>query len=151
MNSIHFYKHSLFGTQDINRPTLRGAGRVRMITRSASDRSHCGGTINWPQRIHNEFGAPASIIIASFIRDGYSRKLTAGALGISRTALMNYCRTFGIQWPDAKTYRAECRAAFTGERRGYSNNPHGYNQWTGRKDTHDFNGKEIQGRARETR
>lgn len=115
------------------------------------DRSHCGDTINWPQRIHNEFGAPASIIIASFIRDGYSRKLTAAALGISRTALMNYCRTFGIQWPDPKTYRAECRAAFTGERRGYSNNPHGHNQWTGRKDTHDFNGKEIQGRARETR
>jgi len=44
-------------------------------------------THQWPKRVKDEFGAPPKVIILSFFKDGYSKKLTAGAIGIERNTL----------------------------------------------------------------
>ena len=63
----------------------------------------------WKQRIKQEFGEPAKIVILSFARDGYSKRLTAGAIGITGQTLLAYCRREGIEFPERKDLREECK------------------------------------------
>jgi hypothetical protein len=63
----------------------------------------------WKQRIKQEFGEPAKAVIISFARDGYSKRLTAGALGINGQTLLAYCRQENISFPDRQHLREECK------------------------------------------
>lgn len=63
----------------------------------------------WPQRIKEEFGDNPKVIIASFFRDGYSKRLTAGAIGINRNTLIRFCKRAGIDSTKHNEMRLECK------------------------------------------
>lgn len=63
----------------------------------------------WQQRIRYDFGIPARDIIGSFARDGYSKRLTAGAIGINMQTLREYARREGIEFPTRSELREECK------------------------------------------
>jgi hypothetical protein len=64
---------------------------------------------HWKQRIRKEFETPTRDLIQSFADDGYSKRLTAGAIGITVQTLLNYCRKENIQFPSRKDLREECK------------------------------------------
>lgn len=78
----------------------------------------------WKQRIRKEFEAPAREVIQSFADDGYSKRLTAGAIGITTQTLLKYCRKEGISFPDRNNLREECKPKPYGLK-GKINNPWG--------------------------
>lgn len=78
----------------------------------------------WRQRIKKEFGVPARVVIESFANDGYSKRLTAGAIGITTQTLRNYCRRENINFPDRNNLREECKPKPYGLK-GKINNPWG--------------------------
>lgn len=63
----------------------------------------------WQRRIEAEFDEPAKAVIAGFARMGYSKILTAGALGITTQTLLNYVRREGIVFADRENLRDECK------------------------------------------
>lgn len=90
--------------------------------------------MNWQQRIREEFGTSALTVIRSFAGSGYSKRLTAGSLGISINTLRKYAEQHGIVFASKKDMRPECKGGGVGwpkgKPRGYSNNPAGRNQWS---------------------
>lgn len=64
----------------------------------------------WRQRVAREFGAPAKMVIKSFAETGYSKRLCAGSIGITRQTLIRYCLQEGIKFPDRNHLRDECKA-----------------------------------------
>lgn len=62
----------------------------------------------WKAIIRREFGAPARVVIQSFADTGYSKRLTAGALGINRQTLRVYSQKHGIVFPTRNELRDEC-------------------------------------------
>ena len=54
----------------------------------------------WRRRISEEFGSPTVEVIRSFAESGYSKRLTAGALGISRPTLIRFASRHDITFPD---------------------------------------------------
>ncbi|MEN6421715.1 MAG: hypothetical protein ABFD76_07170 [Smithella sp.] len=77
----------------------------------------------WKQRIRKEFDAPAREVIESFAKDNYSKRLTAGAIGITAQTLLNYCRKEGIAFASRKDLRNECKPKPS--KKGNINNPWG--------------------------
>ena len=77
----------------------------------------------WKQRIRQEFEAPAIVVIQSFASSGYSKRLTAGAIGITTQTLLRYCRENSINFPLQKDMRPECKGA--NRHKGRVNNPWG--------------------------
>lgn len=63
----------------------------------------------WPQRIGAEYDMPVRELVASFARDKYSLRLTAGTLGISRETLTKYAKREGIVFADRIGQRKDCR------------------------------------------
>ncbi len=64
---------------------------------------------NWRQEVRQEFGAPAKEVILSFATSGYSKELTAPAIGISKQTLLRYCRKENIKFPKRIDLRPECK------------------------------------------
>jgi hypothetical protein len=46
----------------------------------------------WQQKVKEEFGVTAKELIISFAQSKYSKRLAAGAMGISRNTLIRYCK-----------------------------------------------------------
>jgi len=67
------------------------------------------GRYNWKQRILSEFGVSAKTLIQSYADSGYSKELTAPAIGICKQTLLKYCRENGIQFKDRIDLRPECK------------------------------------------
>jgi hypothetical protein len=63
----------------------------------------------WQRVIEQEFGESAHDVITGFARMGYSKILTAGAIGITTQTLLNYTRREGIVFADRKNLRDECK------------------------------------------
>ena len=64
---------------------------------------------NWKQQIRKEFDAPAKEVIQSFADDRYSKRLTAGAIGITLQTLIRYCRENNISFAARIDLREECK------------------------------------------
>jgi len=79
----------------------------------------------WRRRLCDEFGITVKELILSFATEGYSMRLTIGALGINMETLRNYCRREGIQFPDRAHLRAECKPRPGASAKGHINNPWG--------------------------
>jgi hypothetical protein len=63
----------------------------------------------WKRRIRHEFDEPAKMVIISFAKQGYSKLLTAGAIGITAQTLRNYANREKIKFPDRDELREECK------------------------------------------
>jgi len=55
-------------------------------------------TVSWKQKIAAEYERPTDEIIMQFLEEGYSERLTAGALGIDRKTLHRYCQKKGFKF-----------------------------------------------------
>jgi len=77
----------------------------------------------WPQRVKAEFDTPVRELIASFARDKYSLRLTAGTLGISRETLTKYAKREGIVFPDRVSQRKDCKPHGKGWPKGKARKP----------------------------
>ncbi len=75
----------------------------------------------WQRRISHEFNKPAKEVIISYATDGYSKRLTAGALEINTQTLRNYANREGIKFPERNELREECKP-----KPSKGNNPLGY-------------------------
>lgn len=69
----------------------------------------------WRRRISAEFDAPTIDVIKSFAESGYSKRLTAAALGIGRSTLLDYARRRGIVFKNRKELRPECKPVHGGK------------------------------------
>lgn len=72
----------------------------------------------WQRRIRHEFDAPAKVVIISYAESGYSKRLTAAAIGITRQTLQNYCKREKITFPIQREMREECKAKGKGWPKG---------------------------------
>lgn len=64
----------------------------------------------WQQKVKEEFGISAREVIISFAQSKYSKRLTAGAMGISRNTLIRYCkRNLDIIFVPQREMRYECK------------------------------------------
>lgn len=64
----------------------------------------------WQQKVKEEFGVPAKELILSFAQSKYSKRLTAGAIGISRNTLIRFCkRNPDIKFVPQYEMRYECK------------------------------------------
>jgi hypothetical protein len=64
---------------------------------------------NWQRDVKQEFGAPAREVIQSYAESGYSKLLTAGAIGITTQTLLRYARRNGIEFAERINLRPECK------------------------------------------
>lgn len=84
----------------------------------------------WKQRIRKEFDEPAKDVIQSFARNGYSKRLTAGAIEIATQTLLAYCRRENIVFADRINVREECKTSPKGKavigRRIFNHCPYQY-------------------------
>lgn len=78
----------------------------------------------WRQRVRREFDMPVRDLIVSFARDRYSKRLCAGAIGITRQTLIAYCNKEHIEFPKRSDLRDECKPKAYGMK-GKVNNPWG--------------------------
>jgi hypothetical protein len=77
----------------------------------------------WRHIVAREFERPVKDLVLSFARDGYSKRLCAGAIGITRQTLTRFCVENGIEFPKQRDMREECKPK--PGKRGYTNNPWG--------------------------
>lgn len=63
----------------------------------------------WRQRVRKEFEEPARYVISEYARQGYSKRLTAGAIGITVQTLIAYSRREGINFKSRDELREECK------------------------------------------
>jgi hypothetical protein len=66
-------------------------------------------TLLWQHRIEAEFEMPVKELILAFIRDRYSKRLTAATIGISNDTLDRYCRRENLIFPSRRELREECK------------------------------------------
>ena len=78
----------------------------------------------WRHIVAKEFDRPVIDLVRSFAVDGYSKRLCAGAIGITPQTLLRYCRQNGILFLERNDLRDECKPRPT-RKRGYTNNPWG--------------------------
>ena len=78
---------------------------------------------HWKKRVREEFDMPVLELVMSFARDGYSKRLTAGAMGISPQTLRVYCSNVGVAFNNQAEMRHECKPR--PRKKGIVRNPSG--------------------------
>jgi hypothetical protein len=68
------------------------------------------GTISAETRIRKEFNEPPSQVIRSFAKMKMSKRLAAGAMGITTQTLLRLCRKWNIEFVPQSEMVSQCKA-----------------------------------------
>ena len=76
------------------------------------------GSISAEIRIRKSFGEPPSDVIRGFAKMGMSKRLTAGAMGITTQTLLRLCRRWDIKFAPQSEMVDQCKPHGTGWPKG---------------------------------